>query len=86
MSNPFGTDLYKKLWSKIGGRPWTYIIRDIWHQLEFFWIVGLVSLGVYLGHHYDWRQILFGWLIFTAGYLAGHFFWGTDYIPNQPGE
>jgi len=79
-------NLYKKLWSIIGGRPWTYIIRDLWHKAEFIWIIGLVSLGVWLGHSYDWKQILVGWLIFSLGYLMGHSFWGTKYIENQQGE
>ena len=79
-------DPYKKLWSLIGGRPWTYITRDLWHKFEFFWIVGLVSLGVYLGHHYEWKTVLTGWLIFSAGYCAGHFFWGREYIENQQGD
>ena len=76
---------YKKLWSLIGGRPWTYIIRDFWHKAEFIWIVGLVSLGVWLGHSYGAETIIKGWLIFSIGYLAGHLFYGKDYIPNQPG-
>ncbi len=76
-------DLYKVLWSKIGGRPWTYILRDAWDDAEFFWIVGLVSLGIWLGHLYGWSTVLKGWLIFSAGYVAGHLFWGTKHIPGQ---
>lgn len=75
--------LYRKLWQKIGGRPWTYIIRDCWHKYEIIWIIGLVSLGIWLGHHYDWKPILIGWLIFGAGYSAGHLFWGTKYVEGQ---
>jgi len=76
-------NLYKWLYSRIGGRPWTFIIRDFYHKFEFFWIVGLVGLGVWLGHNYNWRSMLIGWLIFSLGYLTGHLFWGTRYIPNQ---
>ncbi len=79
-------DLYKWLWSKIGGRPWTYILMDAWDNTEFFWIVGLVSLGIWLGHNYGWRSILIGWLIFSVGYIAGHLFWGTKHIPGQEGK
>jgi len=79
-------NLYKKLWSLIGGRPWTYIIRDLWHKAEFVWIVGLVSLGVWLGHNYEWKVILIGWLVFSVGYACGHFFWGKEYQENQLGE
>ncbi len=76
-------DLYKALWSRIGGRPWTYILRDAWDDAEFFWVVGLVSLGIWLGHRYGWSTVLKGWLIFSAGYVAGHLFWGTKHTPGQ---
>jgi len=79
-------NLYKMLWSKIGGRPWTFITRDLWHKAEFIWIVGLVSLGVWLGHNYEWKSVLIGWLIFSAGYCGGHFFWGKEYVENQQGD
>ena len=75
--------LYRKLWTRIGGRPWTYIIRDCWHKLEWFWITGLVGIGVWLGHAFDWKTILAGWLIFNIGYICGHLFWGTPYKPGQ---
>ncbi len=78
--------IYKWFWSKIGGRPWTFIIRDLWHKSEFIWIVGLVSLGVWLGHNYEWRVILTGWLIFSVGFTFGHFFWGRKYIEGQQGD
>jgi len=79
-------NIYKWFWSKIGGRPWTFIIRDTYHKAEFFWIVGLVSIGVWLGHNYDWKAILIGWLMFSIGYACGHFFWGKEYIPGQGGD
>lgn len=77
---------YKELWKRIGGRPWTYIIRDCWHKSEFFWIVGLVGLGIWLGHIVDGKTILTLWIVFSLGYLAGHVFWGTTYIENQDGD
>jgi hypothetical protein len=77
---------YKWWWSKIGGRPWTYILRDIWHKYELFWILILVSTGVYLGHHYDWTNVLKIIGVFALGYLFGHLFWGTEYRENQRGE
>ena len=81
-----GYNIYKKLWSLVGGRPWTYILRDLWHKFEFLWLVGLIALGVWAGHHYDWTQVTRGLVIFSAGYLMGHLFWGREYIPDQPGE
>ena len=79
-------NLYKKLWSRIGGRPWTYIIRDWWLRYEILWIVSLILLGVYFGHAFDWRYVLSGVAIFTFGYIAGHLFWGTKYIQGQGGS
>ncbi len=79
-------NLYKLLWSHIGGRPWTFIIRDAWDNAEFFWIVGLVSLGIWLGHVYSWHTVLIGWLIFSLGYVAGHLWWGTKHVPGQEGK
>ncbi len=42
--------LYQKLWTGLGGRPWTCILRDTWHKLEGLWIIGLIAVGALLGH------------------------------------
>ena len=78
-------NLYKALWSRLGGRPWTFIIRDAWYKFEGLWIIGLVGVGAMLGR---WLWDLFFWLLasFAIGYIAGHLFWGKDYIPGQRGE
>lgn len=78
-----GFDFYRFLWSKIGGRPWTYILRDAWDDYEFFWIVGMVSLGIWFGHNYSWVAVLKGWSIFSVGYICGHLFWGKTHISGQ---
>ncbi len=77
--------VYKFFWSKIGGRPWTYILRDIWHKWEGLIIIGLVAAGAVLGR---WLWHLFFWLLlaFSLGYIAGHLFWGKEYIPGQRDE
>lgn len=79
---------YKKLWSLIGGRPWTYIARDIYHQAEYLWLVLLFTGGYFLGLSglVSWRWFLVIMIGYTVGYIHGHFFWGKDYEPNQPGE
>ena len=45
---------YEWLWRRIGGRPWTYIIRDSWHAYPLPWIIGLAiagtGSGIILGH------------------------------------
>ena len=75
-------NLYKILWKRVGGRPWTYILRDAWHKVEGLWIIGLVVVGALLGHFW-WHLIFWFLLVFAVGYIAGHLFWGKDYIPNQ---
>ncbi len=79
-------NLYKELWSRIGGRPWTFISRDVWHQIEYVPIVVLLMVGFALGRSLTWWE--FGQLLiaFTIGYILGHFFWGRDYIKNQQGK
>ncbi len=77
--------VYRAFWSRIGGRPWTYILRDTWHRLEGLWLLGLVGIGMLLGH---WLWAMAPWLLltFAAGYVAGHLFWGKAYIPGQKGD
>jgi len=91
-----GYDIYKKLWSLVGGRPWTFISRDVWHKLEYFPIMLLLFAGWFSGRYWD---IIFDYFaehpmvalaglfsISTIWYIFGHFFWGRDYIPNQKGK
>ena len=78
------TDWYKKLiWSWAGGRPLTYQLRDLWHKAEIVWILGLVAVGVVLGHNFDWGWVLGFMGVFTLGFIFGHLMWGRPYIPNQ---
>lgn len=79
-------NLYKMLWSRLGGRPWTYILRDIYHCGEWLIIVILLVLGAALGKALSWLQVALALGIFTIGYIGGHLFWGTKYIPGQPGN
>ena len=81
----FWANPYKFLWSRVGGRPWTFIIRDLWHKAEFVWIIGLIAVGVWMGHNLDWMRVLEIMGIFTVGFIFGHFFWGRAYIPDQEG-
>ncbi len=80
--------IYKKLWSIIGKRPWTWIYRDIWHKLEWFPQMQWAATGIgfeYLRQFLDfpwWSHFI--WVgLYSYGYINGHFFWGKKYIPNQ---
>lgn len=87
---------YKKLWSLIGKRPWTYLTRDFYHKAEFGILLISLLVGFFFRHFYEdiisWF-IFYPWglLIFTLGvstlwFILGHIFWGTTYQENQPGE
>ncbi len=80
-----GFNIYKKLWSIIGGRPWTWITRDIWHQLEYIMQVAWFFIGVGIYIWLGWFGVLLFFMFYTFGYINGHFFWGKKYIPNQGG-
>ncbi|HAS04877.1 MAG TPA: hypothetical protein DCR71_03865 [Dehalococcoidia bacterium] len=77
-------NIYKTIWEVIGGRPWTYIMRDVWHKYEGLCIIALVAVGAVFGHLF-WPHLPCLFLAFTCGYIAGHLFWGKEYIPNQKG-
>lgn len=81
-------NIYKFLWSKIGGRPWTYITRDIYHQVEYLVLVTLFTGGYFLGDSglVSWKWFLIIVAAYTIGFVHGHFFWGTKYIADQQGE
>lgn len=78
-------NFYRFLWSHIGGRPWTYILRDFYHEVEYAVILSAFTLGYFAGH-YGWLGTAqFGLLVgaTTAGYILGHLFWGTRWIEGE---
>ena len=82
-------NIYKALWSRIGGRPWTFIYRDLWHtyeilmQAQWFWTAVLIIW--LLGVSIPLQELLIGWAIYIFGYIMGHFFWGKKWIEGQQG-
>ena len=77
---------YKKLWSLVGGRPWTYISRDFYHKVEYVVIVGFTVLGYYLHTWVSHKDFWIGVGVLTVGFILGHFFWGRKWIPEQEGK
>jgi hypothetical protein len=80
---------YRKLWTRIGGRPWTYIMRDIWYKYEFigqalwFWTgVGVICL-VWYSHLPFWVIPVSFFVVYGYGYLNGHLYFGKPPILNQ---
>ncbi len=65
---------YKWLYTRIGGRPWTYIIRDDQKESPLMYMLIFLGLGILLmvlARKY-WWQLLLGFLF---GVLIGHFWW-----------
>lgn len=70
---------YKWLYTRLGGKPWTDIWRDIWHQYEWFMQTLWFGTGLIVGIFFSWKLALVIWAVYTYGYLNGHFFWGTPW-------
>jgi hypothetical protein len=81
--NPFWKNPYKWLYSRIGGRPWTYIIRDFYHKYEVPNLLIVLAIGAVIGHYIGWTLFLIALAILLCGVIVGHLFWGTGYVPNQ---
>jgi len=66
--------LYQKLYMKVGGRPWTHIIRDEQKGAPLLFMLIFLGLGILVvktcGKY--WWQILLGFLL---GIICGHFWW-----------
>lgn len=78
----FWSNPYKwGLWKWIGGRPWTFIMRDFAYQNPFLML--LIGFGIALAvkPYLRWDMLIVGFLCF----LAAHLFWGTKYRKGQQG-
>jgi hypothetical protein len=66
--------LYRKLWSRVGGRPWTEIVRNEQTHSPLVFMLIFLGLGIMTGKLAAkyWWQILIGFLL---GILCGHFWW-----------
>jgi len=56
---------YRWFWSRIGGRPWTFILRDSWHNRSFLWFCLLLAISGFIGS--SWKAIII--------FISTHFFW-----------
>jgi hypothetical protein len=66
--------LYEKLWRKVGGKPWTEIVREDQKNSPLIYLLIFLGLGILaakLAGKYCW-QVLVGFLL---GILCGHFWW-----------
>lgn len=61
---------YRWLWERIGGRPWTHIMRDRPRTYAGFALPFLALLVLW--NRRRWLPLLIG---FAAGFLTGHVWW-----------
>ena len=66
--------LYEWLYVRVGGKPWTDIIREDSKKAPLAYMLIFLFLGIMLVLlvGWPWWQILVGGLV---GLLAGHFWW-----------
>ena len=67
-------NLYEKLWRKVGGKPWTEIVREDQKVSPLMYLLIFLGLGILVTRLVgkNWWQILVGFLL---GILCGHFWW-----------
>lgn len=70
---------YKLLWSRFGGRPWTWISRASWIASPARWAFGLVAGGILAGwlarRYLGWKGSLALLVGFVVGFILGHIYW-----------
>ena len=66
--------LYEKLWRKVGGKPWTEIVREDQRNSPLTYLLIFLGLGILICRvaAKNWWHIVVGFLL---GILAGHFWW-----------
>lgn len=50
MNEGFLERFYRILWSRLGGRPWTHIIRENQSRYPLLWLLLAGIAGIMLGH------------------------------------
>ena len=63
--------LYKTIWSRIGGRPWSHIIRE---SPRLSAVVGAVFLSIGLASLRAPRPVILAAGL-GIGFILGHLFW-----------
>jgi hypothetical protein len=66
--------LYEKLWRRLGGRPWTEVIREDARRepLLYLFLFLLAGVSLAMKAKQSWWQILIG---FGVGLIVGHLWW-----------
>lgn len=74
-------------------RPFTYIMRDLYHQAAGFVVSFLgflfTGVGIWLAGafpEWKWHILIGGFVFFFTGALVAHLFWGAPWVPGQMPE
>lgn len=73
--------LYEWFWKHTIGRPYTYAIRDFYHENPILWIF-LEAWTIYL-INFLWDIPWWVWFFISLGVLLGHLFWGKSWVPDE---
>ncbi len=67
-------NLYRKLWSKCGGRPFTYVIRDLNKEWPLLFPMIFLGVGVFIARVFKGNG---KWIVLAivVGCIMGHIFW-----------
>jgi len=81
--------LYKILWyrsqfwlPKEKRRPYTFILRDIYHDHPILWTGIIIAIGYWLHYWLDLKIMI----AVGIGIVLGHLFWGTRYQEGEQEE
>jgi len=61
-------------------------LRDIWHEAEWVFQTFFFALGALCLWLCDWKFTGIIWGVYTFGYIAGHLWWGKNWIRGQNGK
>lgn len=76
-------NIYRRIYSKIGGRPWTYIIRDARQKYPTPWMLGVMLVSATIGQFFWGQELLILFAGILIGILWGHLWWGTKITIGQ---
>ena len=69
--------LYKLLYTRFGGRPWTYITREATRRRPLEALLWAFLLGNVFANVLPWSWELLAGGFIAAGVVVGHIFWGA---------
>ncbi len=77
--------IYRALWTRIGGRPWTYIARDWTCRRPLRIVLSAFAGGLLVGLLLPVAPVFAAIAGLVMGVAIGHIWWDTrgQYIPDE---